>query len=118
MFTAVRLNAFVFCGMGLILGFLYFQSDYDQKGTKARSSLLYFSLIVTNLMVIRKYSKKSSSCPLSLINSSLAILGTVIFQRAAYYRERAARTYRSYTYLFGVLFSALPFLVIYTLLYT
>jgi len=59
-FVQVRLTLFVFVGMSLILGFLFFQAGYDQKGSHYRASLLYFSLIVTNLMVIR------TSSPLSL----------------------------------------------------
>ena len=55
MFKAVRLNTLVFLGVGLVLGFSFFQSDYDQKGTKARAGLLYYSLIVTNLITVRKY---------------------------------------------------------------
>jgi len=45
-------------------------------------------------------------------------MGAIIFQRDTYYRERAARTYRSFTYLFGLFFSNMPFLIVYTLLYS
>lgn len=41
----------------------------------------------------------------------------IIYQRAYYYRERAARTYRSYTYVFALMSSSLPLLVLYTMLY-
>ena len=44
-------------------------------------------------------------------------MGMIIFQRAVYYRERAARAYRSFTYLFALLLANLPFLLTYTILF-
>jgi len=98
-FVQVRLTLFVFIGMSLLLGFTFFQAGYVQKGSHFRASLLYFSLIVTNLIVI-------------------PIMAVIIFQRAVYYRERAARAYRSFTYLFALMIANLPFLIIYTLLFS
>jgi len=56
MAKAVRMNMFVFFGLGLVLGFTFYQQSYNQEGTYARASLLYYALIVTNLITVRKFT--------------------------------------------------------------
>jgi len=99
MFQVVKLNAISFFALGLLLGFFYFRLDDNQQGAHSRAGLLYFALLVTNLIVI-------------------PILPVMILQRAVYYRERASLTYRSITYLFGLLVVNLPFLVLYALIFS
>ncbi|KAL6064490.1 ABC2 type transporter superfamily protein, variant 2 [Balamuthia mandrillaris] len=51
-----KLNILRSLVLGLLLGFLYFQQDSDVTGARNISSLLYFILLLNNLLIFRTFS--------------------------------------------------------------
>ncbi|KAL6062120.1 ABC2 type transporter superfamily protein [Balamuthia mandrillaris] len=92
-----KLNILRSLSLGLLLGFLFFQQDLDVTGARNISSLLFFVLLLNNLLIF-------------------PVIPTIILQKAMYFRERMSLTYRPIVYLFGLIFSFIPFNTVYALL--
>lgn len=75
--------------MGIIIGTLFLQLKHDQKGASDRFGLLFFSLIIMG-------TSANNAVP------------NIVNERAVFYREMAAGSYRAVTYLISLITTELP----------
>ena len=84
--------------LGLLMGTTYWQVDDHQSGVYERQTFLYFSALFSAL-------------------GSLVAQPVIFAERAVFFRERAAGSYRSFVYLVGLQLTMLPWNTIGAILY-
>ncbi|KAL6066653.1 ATP-binding cassette transporter snq2 [Balamuthia mandrillaris] len=88
--AVAKLNVIRSIFIGLVMGLLYFDQKSNIEGTNNILALLYYLLLLTNLVVF-------------------PVIPIIMMQKAVYFREKTSLTYRPFAYLFGLIMSSIPF---------
>ncbi len=108
------------CALGIIIGTLFLQEETDQAAAIQRAGLIYFSMLISNLIAIRKILLHLSM-PFFLLLVTYFIQtelkAKIIQERPVLYRERAALTYTSVVYALNIVLVEIPFILLNTVTY-
>lgn len=106
--------------MGLIMGTLFLQMDDDQAGSTQRSAVIFFSLLICDLLAMRTVFLALAWIIASITYShhASASIPKILGERPVFYREYAARTYNSLVYAATVILPEIPFALCTAVLYT
>jgi ABC-type multidrug transport system ATPase subunit/ABC-type multidrug transport system permease subunit len=85
--------------IALLMGTLYYQSSYNQKGAANRVSLMYLSVMFPMM-------------------SAMAKIPSLISSRQLYFREKNSQMYSPFAYYLGRILGDLPYVIMESLIYT